>query len=85
MSGKCSAQMYQKKQDDNNLLPAMTSVGLDIYRRFLNTIDLVSLRGNPPRFLLNRKSCLQAPRNNMKIQTVVFNSRVFLPLFCSSC
>lgn len=73
MSGKCSAQMYQKKQDDINLLPAMSNVGLDIYRCFLTTTDLVSLRGNSPRFLLKRKSCLQAPRNNMKIKTAVFN------------
>lgn len=76
MSGKCSAQMYQKKHDDANFLPTMSSVGLDIYRCFLTITELVPLRGSPPRFLLNRKrkSCLQAPRNDMKIQKVIFNS-----------
>lgn len=85
VSGKCSAQMYQKKQDGTNFLPAMSSVGLDIYRCFLTTTDLMPLRESPLRFFLNRKSCLQAPRSNMKIQTVIFNSRVFLQLFYFSC
>lgn len=45
---------------------------------FLTTTDLVSLRGDPPRFLSKRKSCRQSLRNDMNIQAVVFNSRLFL-------